>query len=298
MIAGLSAQLRAAIASDSRDLARPALAVAALAYPSLEAEPSLRMLDRLGAAAAARMAASVPDPLNTPAGVDPTTFAHASAISSLLFTEEGFTGNDADYDDPRNSCLNAVLDRRTGMPLTLSIVFLEVARRACLRADGVNFPGHFLVVCPSVSARYPHALLIDPHHGGTVLTESMCRDLLDDTTDDDDAWDPALLRPASTRQILTRLLLNLKRAYVRLHSFPQAREISALLLEIDPTATTELRDHGLLSYQLRDYAGALRDLQRFLVGTARLTTDEDDRDDQARIWEHVKTLQRRLAGLN
>jgi regulator of sirC expression with transglutaminase-like and TPR domain len=221
------------------------------------------------------------------------------AFNDFLFTDERFVGNDAQYDDPRNSFLNEVLDRRTGIPITLALVYMEVARRAGLDVEGVNFPGHFLVRCRGVrGTQYSRDLLIDAHHGGALLTETMCRELLARHTGDDEMWDPQALAHASKPQILARMLLNLKRAYVRLYSFQQARDITELLLAVDPSAVTELRDRGLLAYHLHDFPSALRDLQDYLQRSKGAELDEDERDEHERIWEHVKTLRRRVASLN
>ena len=94
------------------------------------------------------------------------------------------------------------------------------------------------------------------------------------------------------------MLVNLKRTYVSMHSFPQARDITELLLAVDPSATSELRDRGLLAYQLKDFPAALRDLQRYLQLSAKADLDEDEREEHAQIWEHVKMLRRRVASLN
>ena len=103
---------------------------------------------------------------------------------------------------------------------------------------------------------------------------------------------------ATKPQILVRMLLNLKRVYVRMHSFPQARDVTELLLAVDPSAINELRDRGLLAYHLKDFSAALRDLQKYLQLSASTTLDEEEREEQAQIWEHVKTLRRRVASLN
>jgi len=111
-------------------------------------------------------------------------------------------------------------------------------------------------------------------------------------------WDSHLLAHATKLQIITRMLLNLKRAYVRLYSFQQARDITQLLLAVDPAAVTELRDRGLLAYHLNDLPAALRDLQSYLQMSRGAELDEEERDEQARIWEHVKALKRRVASFN
>ena len=110
---------------------------------------------------------------------DTSTLSCIKAFNEYLFAERGFNGNQERYDDPRNSCLNEVLDRRTGIPITLSLVYMEVGRRAGLRVDGVNFPGHFLVRCPEVGGRGRAGLIVDPFHGGALLSEHDCRVLLE-----------------------------------------------------------------------------------------------------------------------
>jgi regulator of sirC expression with transglutaminase-like and TPR domain len=141
-------------------------------------------------------------------------------------------------------------------------------------------------------------LIIDAHHGGALLSEDACRELLRRHVGEDAVWDAHLTGRATKPQILARMLLNLKRVYVRMYSFPQARDATELLLAVDPSAKNELRDRGLLAYHLNDFSGALRDLQAYLQlgSTGRL--DEEEREEQARIWEHVKSLRRRVASLN
>jgi regulator of sirC expression with transglutaminase-like and TPR domain len=267
-----------------RDIATPALMIAQLECPSLDPAPYLEQLDAMGAAARERLAASgcLQDTRTSDTAVD--------VLNAYLFDEEGFSGNRERYDDPGNSFLSEVLERRTGIPITLAVVYMEVARRAGIHIDGVNFPGHFLM-------RFA-PLILDPFHRGARLSEHDCRRLLQRHVGDDAAFDPALLAPATKTQMLTRMLLNLKRVYVRLHSFPQARNATELLLAVDPPALAELRDRGLLAYHMNDFAAALRDLQQYLHFTAGAEVDEDARSDHEQLWEHVKTLRRRVASLN
>src|SRR5262245_9208442 len=271
-------------ASTERDLATPALAIARLECPSLDPAPSLAQLDRMGATARERLMASgcLQDSRRSEGAVD--------VLNTYLFDEEGFTGNRDRYDDPSNSFLNEVLERRTGIPITLALVYMEVARRAGIHIDGVNFPGHFLM-------RFT-PLILDPFHRGARLSENDCRRLLQRHVGEEAAFDPALLSPATKPQMLTRVLLNLKRIYVRLHSFPQARNVTELLLAVDPPALAELRDRGLLAYHMNDFAAALRDLQQYLHFSAGSEVDEEGRSDHEQLWEHVKTLRRRVASLN
>ena len=290
--------------SPDPDLAVAALMIARVEYPKLDARPYLDLLDRFGREAAARVAAAGPSvPGEIPARVDPAIYARVSALNDYVFKEQRFVGNDIRYEDPRNSFLNEVLDRRTGIPVTLALVYIEVARRAGVRVEGVNMPGHFLVRCPArrgttfSGGPYDRDLIIDAHHGA-FLSEDACHELVRRHAGDESVWDVHALGHATKAQILARMLLNLKHVYVRMYSFPQARDITELLLGVDPSAINELRDRGLLAYQLNDFSAALRDLQRYLQLAAKDTVEGAERDEQAQIWEHVKTLRRRVASLN
>jgi regulator of sirC expression with transglutaminase-like and TPR domain len=298
--------LRRALDAPGAELAPAALAIAGVEYPNLDPAASLAALDDLGALASARVEpvrGSLPEVVRT--------------LNEFFYDESGFAGNRQRYDDPRNSFLNEVLERRTGLPITLAIVYIEVARRAGVRVEGVSFPGHFLMRVPAeVTGDRPagHDLILDPFHGGALLAEFDCRRLLLEHVGDEAAFDPALLAPATRLAIIARMLVNLKRLYVRMRSFPQARFVSSLLLAVDPSAIAELRDRGLLAYHLQDFAAALRDLEEYLrlvpkgVELGDLTTNPEESedadaavpapDDAAQIWEHVKTLRRRVASFN
>jgi len=289
----------AAIAqSPDPDLAVAALMIARVAYPRLDPAPYLSQLDALGREAAARVTNASASGIDPPPQVDPDAFARISALNEFLFNDQRFVGNDLHYGDPRNSFLNDVLDRRTGIPITLALVYMEVARRAGISVEGINFPGHFLLRCRArPETPYSRDLIIDAHHRGALLTDAMCRELLHKHTDAP-LWDELMLAHATKRQILVRMLLNLKRVYLAMYSFPQARDMTELLLAVDPSALDELRDRGLLAYHLNDYAAALRDLQMYLNLAPKTEPAEDQRKDHAEIWEHVKALRRRLASMN
>jgi regulator of sirC expression with transglutaminase-like and TPR domain len=291
--------------SPDPDLAVAALMIARIEYPALDAGPYLEQLDSIGTEARRRVADAPATAAEAPPDVDPDRYAQVMALNGYLFGEMRFVGNEMHYEDPRNSFLNQVLERRTGIPITLALIYMEVARRAGLPVEGVNFPGHFLLRCPARRG-LPDAedLIIDAFHGGALLS----RDLLRQRVEAHNSWhdsgvDPALvdsrLLPHATKpQILARMLLNLKRVYVRMLSFPQARDITELLLAVDPAAINELRDRGLLAYYLKDFPAALRDLQAYLHLTSAATLDEAERQEHEQIWEHVKTLRKRVASLN
>ena len=279
-----------AAASPDPDLAAPALLIARLGYPRLDPNPYLARLEAMGDAAADRLAVAS---RTAPRGAIDT-------LNQFLFEDQGFSGNTGDYDDPRNSFLNQVIDRRTGIPITLAVVYIEVARRAGIRVDGVNFPGHFLLRFPfGPENDHRNAVFVDPFHGGSILSEVDCRSLLRRHAGDSVDFDARLLAPATKQQILVRMLGNLKRLYVRMRSFPQGRAITDLLLAIDPSALHELRDRGLLSYHVNDYAAALRDLEAYLRYSSHGGDDSAERrEERDEIWGHVKGLRRRLASLN
>ena len=282
------------------DIAVAALMIARLEYPELDASRYLAQLDLIGEEAGRRLSIAVP-PADTPHDVDADRYAKVVALNAYLFDELHFVGNETDYGDPRNSFLNEVIDRRTGIPITLSLVYMEVARRAGLAIEGINFPGHFLLRCPaSRGATYTRDLIIDPFHGGALVSRDLLAQQAGGRDEDEDParFESRLLPRANTLQILSRMLANLKRIYVNMQSLPQARDVADMLIALDPSAIGELRDRGLLAYNLKDFPGALRDLQAYLKLIPSGEQDDEERRDRERIWEHVKTLRKRVASLN
>ena len=284
----LASALISASNAPGTSLARATLLIARIEYPRLDPEPYVARLDAMGEAAGRAIAQHIDT------SGDTSALSGVKALNDYLFDELQFVGNRDNYEDPRNSCLNEVLDRRTGIPITLSVVYMEVARRAGLQVDGINFPGHFLVRCPEQKGH----LIIDPFHAGALLSEHKCRLLLQKHVGNEVAFSKSLLAPATRQQIIVRMLLNLKRIYVNMRSFPQARDVTELLLAITPSALSELRDRGLLAYHLNDVTAALRDLQTYLKLVSMGEMDKDQKEEHQQIWEHVKTLRRRVASLN
>jgi regulator of sirC expression with transglutaminase-like and TPR domain len=295
----IAEDLLRAVNEPGEGLAPAALAIAGVEYPALDAAPYLQRLQRMGEAAEGR--------LQRHEGAPP--HLRIATLNAYLYEELGFSGNRDHYDDPRNSFLNEVFDRRMGIPISLAIVYLEIGRRAGLRLEGVNFPGHFLVRAPGAPGRTDDDLIIDPFHAGAILSEVDCRHLLRQHVGDEAAFDRGLLATATRQQIVVRVLVNLKRLYVRMRSFPQARAIADLLLAVDPSALAELRDRGLLAYHMEDFSAALKDLEAYLRLMPRDAIDaahddaadgddEEPASESAQIWEHVKTLRRRVASFN
>jgi regulator of sirC expression with transglutaminase-like and TPR domain len=283
-------ELDTAVRAQPIDLAGAALIIARLEYPALDPRPYVETLDRLGAQARARVRRISGQSVR----------ARLTALNGLLFEDEGFSGNHGHYDDFRNSFLNIVLERRLGIPITLALVYMEVASRAGIEVQGVAFPGHFLMRVPGPDAESGgEEILLDPFDAGVELDVADCRKLLArhlGAAGEDGPFDPALLRPCSRRHMLARILNNLKRTYVDLRSFGHARRVANLLLTVDPMLLSELRDRGLLSYHMDDWPAALRDLEDYL--RLRGWKDDADQEEHQQIVDHVKTLRRRVAGMN
>ncbi len=242
---------------DQMELARGALLIAAESCPAIDIDACFESLDLLAAEARPIVAAGE------------TALERVARLNAFLFDEKGFVGNRSDYYDPRNSFLNEVLERRTGIPITLSVVWLEVARRLGLRACGIGFPGHFLV-----KALDDGEVLVDPFHG-SIATREDCEQLLREALGERASLAPEHLAPVGTRQILARILANLKGIYTEREDWEAALACADRTLLLLPDALVELRDRGLIYARLECFRPALADLERFveLVGESR-TSDE------------------------
>jgi regulator of sirC expression with transglutaminase-like and TPR domain len=227
------------------DLAQAALLYARDAYPDLDPALYLNQLDEWAEDIRSDIVRSI-DPIAT--------------LNRFLFDDLHFQGNRRFYGDPRNSYLNEVIDRRLGLPITLSVLYIEVARRVGLRVEGVGLPGHFIVRhLDRTGARY-----IDPFHQGRLLTPADCRNLVVDLSNGVLEFQPAMLEPVDAQHILTRMLNNLKNAYVQEQRFDRAVNVVERLLDLSPHEPSHLRDLGLLHYQLDHYGPALQALKRYL----------------------------------
>jgi regulator of sirC expression with transglutaminase-like and TPR domain len=181
-------------------------------------------------------------------------------MNTYLFHELGFAGNQSDYYDPRNSFLNEVLDRRLGIPLTLSIVYMEVGRRCGLRVDGVAFPGHFLCKVQLNGGE----LVVDPFHRGQLLGVEDIQRRLASAVGEQVKFDPRLLTAARPREILVRMLQNLRSLYEERNDIPRALSAVDRLLLLSPESTRGLRDRAQLYEQLGGPAAAAADLEKVL----------------------------------
>jgi len=231
------------------DLARASLLVACEEYPQLEVDRYLERLD------------SMAEGLRGQLGDSPQSAI--AALNRLLFEEEGFRGNTREYYDPRNSFLNDVLDRRTGIPITLSTVYIAVGRRAGASVEGVGLPGHFVV---RVSTPAGEALA-DPFHGGAVLTPEDCQERLDRIYGGRVRMAADMLAPCPARAVLTRTVRNLKAIYIKAEDHERALRTAELLVLLSQGAADEIRDRGIVYASLECYALAAADLEAYVAAT-------------------------------
>jgi regulator of sirC expression with transglutaminase-like and TPR domain len=262
-MSGASEDFAALVAAGDRcELARATLEVARIAYPGLDPRPSLARLERLAAGVRPRLAAAS------------RSAQAATELAAYLFVECGFRGNEKDYYDPRNSFLNDVLERRTGIPISLAVVLLEVGARAGLRLEGVGFPGHFLVRVAGTEG----PILLDPFFGGRAVSReellARYRATLGARGRRVASVPRRALARTGPREILARMLRNLLRIYLERGDAGHALRAVDLLLVLDPDSTAELRVRGLLYEQVECYAAALADLRRYL----ELSPDARDAD--------------------
>jgi regulator of sirC expression with transglutaminase-like and TPR domain len=260
------------------DLAEACLMVAQDAYPDLDPAPHLARIDALAATVKRRVAD------------DAFAKQKVAALNRHLFNELGFRGNSGDYYDPRNSYLNEVLERRTGIPITLSILYMEIGRRLGLRLQGVSFPGHFLVKLRLSGGQ----LVLDPFCGGEAQSESDLRARLALVLPQHEADTLPLtqfLQAATPRQILARLLRNLKGIYLRSEEAQNILEVMQRMVMVAPHAAEEVRDRGLAYYRLECFRAALADLQDYLER-------RPDAPDAAEIRSKAAALRQACARLN
>ena len=246
------ARLGEALGRSDRDfeLGRAALYIAQEEYPQLPVERYTLRLDCLAEAVKDRLDEETAPPVVL------------GELIHTLFEREGLRGNKESYHDPRNSFINDVLDRRLGIPLTLGIILLEVGWRLGLPLEGVNFPGHFLV-------RYRGAaehLLIDPFDAGRIRVESQAQEVLDQQYGGVVRMQPAFLRAASKRDMIRRLLVNLKGLYVNVNDNERALSVVERLMLVHPASPGERRDRGMLLLRLGREEEAKEQLRRYLDG--------------------------------
>lgn len=260
------------------NLAEGALAIAAEEYQGLDIRAYLDRLDEMGATLRRRLRPDI------------STGDSIRALNHYLFEELGFSGNTADYYDPRNSFLNEVIERRLGIPITLSVIYIEVGRRIGLPLHGVSFPAHFLVKC----ALRDGAIVLDPYAKGVSLG-------LDDLVKRLKTWRSGLepdsdliknmLATAGSREILARILRNLRGIYLDKGELTKALYASDRIITLDPQAAEEYRDRGKIYLDLECFRAALADFRSYLF----LNPEAGDADE---IKGKTMELQQLAARLN
>jgi regulator of sirC expression with transglutaminase-like and TPR domain len=234
---------------DEIDLAEAALLVAQEQYADLDRDHYLGVLDGLAEKAAQRI------------GDETEPYGIVNRLSEYIFDEEGFRGSDDDYYDPRNSFLNEVLDRRRGIPITLSLVYMEVGKRLRLPIVGVGMPWHFLVKYVAADEE----IFIAPYYRGIIMSEQDCSELLERMAGRPIPVQQEYLAAVTKKEIITRILNNLKAIYHHSEDHREALAVVERLIFLNPGEPQEIRDRGLLRYQLDDLTGALSDLERYLA---------------------------------
>ena len=192
-------------------------------------------------------------------------------VSSHLYEDLGFRGNEQDYYDPKNSLLPDVLDRRLGIPITLALVYCEVARRAGVRARGVSFPGHFLVRVDA-AGREDAPVAVDPFFGGRRLDEPGLQKLLERASPAQKLVISEHLAPASPKTMLVRMLINLKWIYATRGDFARALLALDRIICLTPDSVPALRERGLLAVRLGAVEAARADLRAFSSSCPRRPT--------------------------
>ncbi len=257
------------------ELDRAALLIAAEEYPQMELEDYLAQFD-----AFAMRARENDDPRASPV-------TRVLRLNDTLFGEFRFRGNTENYFDARNSFLNDVIERRTGIPITLSVVYIEVARRIGLRIFGVGLPGHFLVKYQDEVEE----ILLDPFNNGRLLSEDDCFRMVLRMYQGDVVFQRSYLDAVSKKQILTRLLQNLKGIYAQAGAQSKTLSVIERALLITTDTPSELRDRGLVYASMERFNEALADLETYL-------RHEPGARDMVSIKEKIAELKKRRAWLN
>ncbi len=252
---------------DLIDLGRAALTIALPDYPDLDIPACLAQIDELAVAVTQRC------------GAVADVYRSLAALNYILFTERRFRGNRDDYFDPKNSFLNEVLARKTGIPISLSVLYIEVAQRIGLKLSGVGFPGHFLVKY----AESREEIVIDPFAGGEVRSREDLAGMIRQLYGDKVSFHAEFLEPVTKKQILQRMLANLKAIYRKKNDLVKSLTVLDRLIILDPTAKDDIRERGGLYLRLECFTQARADFEAYL----RLAPDADD---AASIREQIISL--------
>lgn len=231
------------------DLVGAALLIARVSYPRLDEAVYRQYLSELTGRLRSRL-----NKTDRPV-------AMIEKLNRILFEEEGFRGNRHNYFDPDNSFINRVVDRKLGIPITLSLIYTEVGKKAGMNLSGIALPVHFITALFHESGR----TLIDPFKQGEILSEEECRTMVRRRLGEESAFDTRQLSPARPKEILIRMLRNLKAIYLQTHNDMKAFQMLHWILTLDPGSKAELRERGLLYEALGNTDRAAEDLERYIA---------------------------------
>lgn len=261
-------------ARDPIPLARGALLIAKEEYPALDVDQYLARIADLAREGAPQISAGA------------NTIEKVQILSDFLFTQKGFDGNRDQFADPRNSFLNEVLERRRGIPITLAVVYIEVGRRLGLNLFGVGFPAHFLV--KAVDER--GELIIDPFNAGMILGLDEIRLRLAKIYGQPIELNPVMLKAVGAREMLTRMLRNLKNIYASGSDWQRALGTLDRILILDPRAVEEVLERGGLHERLECFTAALADFRTFLAQAPEHPGADAARDAVVRLLRQVSRM--------
>ncbi len=246
------------VPDDEIPLLRAALSIALIEYPDLDLDKEMSEIS------------SLIDGIKRRNDSIDYTGETLCSINQYLFSKLGFKGNKDDYYNPRNSLLNEVLKRKTGLPITISSIYLEVGWNLGLDLHGIGFPGHFIIGCRvNEGIKY-----LDPFNSGRELTEKSMQKILDDIYQGRLILNDSFLKPLSKRMILVRMLNNLGGIYLENKELLKSLQVLKCICILTPDSAPDVRDRGLLNYQLGNYQEALEDLTKYL----NLMPDATDAD--------------------
>ena len=252
----------ARMSGDAVDLGLGALLIAQIEHPDLEVGHELKRLDELAARAGR---------------------GDVHRLRRFLFEDEGFAGNASDYYDPLNSCLNDVLDRRLGIPITLSVLAIEIGRRLGIAVHGIGLPGHFMATADGV--------LFDPFNGGAAVSREQAGAVVARVLGSAVPLEEGHFAPVPKTQILVRMLANLRSVYVDREEWAKARAVMERLMLLDPGAPGHIRDYGTVLMKQGDFTRGAAQWERYLSRhpTAR---------DADRVKAQLTEIRRAIASLN
>ena len=264
----------AQLENDQIDLAKGALLIAKAAYADLDIEAYLQQLNQMA------------EELQSQIGDEADTSDQINRLNHYLFEVQGFAGSSQEhYYDPRNSYLNEVLERKTGIPITLSVVYMEIGKRIGLPLVGVGFPGHFIVKHRDLEA------VIDPFEKGQILSDEDLSERLTQIFREPVSVHPRFLQAVTNKEILARMLRNLRQIHFRQEEHEQAVNVAEQITWLAPQSAQDYRDLGYLYYQVNAYGKSLAAFNTYL----RLS---DDPPDQEEISRNIRVLTQQIAKLN